>query len=98
MSLLAELGKAALHFVVHGHRFRDGHGVAATGGGVIGINSTYVRRATNDFRHGHSRTEACGAIVSSRQHARLADRRHRRSHPGKVLNPIVAAAGKETLI
>jgi hypothetical protein len=30
-------------------RFRDGRGVAATGGGVIRINSAYVRRATNDF-------------------------------------------------
>jgi hypothetical protein len=30
-------------------RFRDGRGVAATGGGTIRINSVYVRAATNDF-------------------------------------------------
>jgi hypothetical protein len=30
-------------------RFRDGRGVAATGGGTISINAVYVRRATNDF-------------------------------------------------
>jgi Peptidase of plants and bacteria len=30
-------------------RFRDGRGVAATGGGTISINAIYVRRATNDF-------------------------------------------------
>ena len=30
-------------------RFRDGRGVAATGGGTISVNAIYVRRATNDF-------------------------------------------------